>query len=812
MAEGIKYRGRAGRRPEGDRIVVLEDTTGEGKANKSTTFYQDKTVAAPLGVAVLEDKVIVSQAPNMTVFTDTNRDGKFDPAVDKQEVLLTGFGGHQHDHSLHSVTVGPDGFWYWNQGNTGGKFTDRSGKNFLIGSHYGTRDAAGKISDDGNVWVGGFSARMNPDGTQVRILGHNYRNSYEHIPTSFGGLFQNDNDDPPACRVGEIMEGGNAGFASADGMRGWPADRRPGQDVPTAHWRQEDPGTMPAGDIYGGGAPTGICFYENGALPDKWRGLLLSCDGGINSVLGYLPEPDGAGFKMARMYFITTNKEKEYSGSDFIGRPNNKLKTKFRPSDVTIGPDGAIYVADWFDPRVGGHATHDDPGTGAIYRIAPKGFKSVVPKFDLNTTAGQITALKSPAINVRASGFNRLKAQGQAALPAVVELLKDPNPYIAARAIWLLPHLGAQGLAKANELLSSKDATQRLVAYRALRRIDTPIVPMATKMVDDESPAVRREVALSLRGLPAADKVPLLVKIAQKFDGKDRAYLEAFGLGATGNEAIVYEAVAKAMGGSNPEDWKDNFAWIAWRLHSPQAVADFKARTRSTKLDEPQRKLMLAALAFVDSPAAAGAMVQLAADKEFPLRDLANWWLKNLKTHRWKGFEIDKMMETVGLYDPAQVKLTAVPMPPEEKGPAMPPLAELVKLKGDADRGATLSASCLTCHRIGQAGVEFGPNLTTYGKQQPFEVIVNGIAYPSSDISHGFEGTEIKTKDGLVITGMVIAEGDPILIKCMGGLIQTVPKSNIASQTKMTKSLMYTPQTLKLAPQDIADIAAFLQK
>ena len=73
VAEGVNYRGKAGRRPEGDRIVVLEDTTGSGRADKSTVFVQEKDLAAPLGVAVLDDKVIVSQPPDLLVYTDVDR-------------------------------------------------------------------------------------------------------------------------------------------------------------------------------------------------------------------------------------------------------------------------------------------------------------------------------------------------------------------------------------------------------------------------------------------------------------------------------------------------------------------------------------------------------------------------------------------------------------------------------------------------------------------------------------------------------------------------------------------------------------------
>ena len=87
---------------------------------------------APLGVAVIDNKIVVSQPPDLIVYTDVDRNLRFDPAVDKREVLLTGFQGKNHDHSLHSVTVGPDGKWMFNYGNTGGMFTDKSGKTFRV--------------------------------------------------------------------------------------------------------------------------------------------------------------------------------------------------------------------------------------------------------------------------------------------------------------------------------------------------------------------------------------------------------------------------------------------------------------------------------------------------------------------------------------------------------------------------------------------------------------------------------------------------------------------------------------------------------
>jgi putative membrane-bound dehydrogenase-like protein len=88
---------------KGDRIIILEDTDQDGKADTSKVFVQEKDLVSPLGIAVIGNKVIVSCSPNLIVYTDENGDDK----PDKKEILLTGFGGKDHDHSLHSVTAGP---------------------------------------------------------------------------------------------------------------------------------------------------------------------------------------------------------------------------------------------------------------------------------------------------------------------------------------------------------------------------------------------------------------------------------------------------------------------------------------------------------------------------------------------------------------------------------------------------------------------------------------------------------------------------------------------------------------------------------
>lgn len=812
VAEGVNYRRHSGRSREGDAIRVLQDTDGDGKADSSHVFVREKELECPLGVAVFDNVVLVSNTPNLIMYTDVNRDLKFDPAVDRREVLLTGFEKPQHDHSLHSVYAGPDGRWYFSNGNCGAKFSDKSGNTFRIGGGYLNNDYTGEKSDDGHVYVGGFTASIDPSGHNARILGHNYRNSYEGVRNSLGDMFLNDNDDPPACRVSHLIEGGSFGFFSADGKRQWRADKRSGQSIPVAEWRQDDPGSIPAGDVYGGGAPTGMCFYENGALDAKWNGLLLSCETGRNVVYGYLPKPDGAGMKLERFDFCTTNTTGVFKGSDFVGGANNlsdERHTLFRPSDVCVGTDGAIYISDWFDKRTGGHQDTDETCSGTIYRIAPKGFKSSISDLKMDSVEAQITALKSPANNVRHVAFTKLKEKGASVRRAVAAVMNDANPMVAARAVWLLAQLGEEGTQSVRVWLESENATQRLVALRALRAAHSDVLDLLSTMAHDESPAVRREVAVAMRDVPFAQSKNMLIELAKRYDGKDRSYLEAFGIGCSGKEADVWAALKKIMDGDALE-WSESFARLTWRLHPAAAVADLQKRASSAKLTQIERKLALDTLAFTPDASAAQAMLAVAKDKETPIHADAMWWLINRSTNDWTSYGITTELKNQGIFDPTSAKLITIETPPAI--PSNIKLEEVLKLKGDAKQGSSLVVRCVMCHQLNNQGVEFGPNLQGWGISQPTDIIAQALIEPSKDIAHGFDGMEIVTKDGIKIHGMILAEGDILIVRSMGGQTQFVPKERIASKKKMDRSLMMSATMLGMTAQDVADIVAYLRQ
>jgi len=807
VAEGVNYRlfrrpTMDVKHPQGDRIVVLEDTNGDGKADKSSVFVQDKELVAPLGVAVIGNKVIVSQPPSLIMYTDVNEDRKFDPKVDKKENFLTGFSGSDHDHSLHSVTFGPDGEYYFNQGNAGysevkdkSGYTVRAGSSYRGGSPTVKSNKPGVVSDDGFIYVGGFACRVKPDGTRLTVIGHNFRNSYEQTVTSFGDVFQNDNDDPPACRTTWLMEYGNTGFASADGKRTWRADQRPGQTVPIAEWRQEDPGTIPAGDVYGGGAPTGICYYENGALGKGYEGMLLSCESVKSIIFGYFPKSEKAGFSLDRFSFMDSNTKA-------------KNKKWFRPADVMVGHDGAIYVADWYDPGVGGHMMRDRTGSGTIYRIAPKGFKPVNKKLDLKSIDGMIEALKSPAVNVRALGFIALKEAGAKSIPALKKLLSDENKYFQARAVWLLSQI-KEGVSEVEKLLDHSEQQMRILAYRALRRINHNFWPMSKKMAEDKSSAVRREVALAMRNQSFAESKDILIRIAEQYEGDDRWYLEAFGTGCAKKEKQIYSLLRRKIG-TPALKWDNKFADLAWRLHSPESLMDFRTRAKTEALSIDDRKKALTAIAFINTKEAALVMLEIALQGPEDTKELGAWWVKNKHNSDWREYNlVDKLKKNEA---PKEIFDLSKYLSADNGN--LPSIKKLLGMKGNKANGEKIFHSrgaCFTCHKIGDKGRQLGPDLTGIGKKFEASILLDSMINPSSAIAFGFEGTSVKTKDGKAISGFVVSDSDPLIIKDMAGNQISVDLKNIAERNNMKQSMMPSVKNLGMSAQDLVDVLEYLK-
>ncbi|HRO44473.1 PVC-type heme-binding CxxCH protein [Agriterribacter sp.] len=547
---------------EGDRIVILEDSNGDGMADKQTVFYQGEDINSALGIAVLGNTVIVSRSPDVFVFTDEDNDGK----ADKKDTLFTGISGQEHDHAIHAFNFGPDGKLYFNFGNEGRGLKDKYGNP--------VKDISGKeITANGHPWRQGMAFRCDTDGKNVEVLGNNFRNPYEITEDSYGTLWQSDNDDDGnrGVRINYVMPYGNYGFTDEITGASWPERRINIEDsIPYRHWHLNDPGVVPNMLQTGAGSPTGILVYEGDLLPERFRGQLIHSDAGPNIVRSYAVVPDGAG------YSATINNIAEGTGDNW-----------FRPSDVCIAPDGSLFISDWYDPGVGGHQVKDF-ARGRIFRVTPKKHKGYkVPALDLSTTEGAVTALQSPNRSTRYLAWQKINSMGEAAAPALEKLYTSENPRFRARALWLLSKIPNKGITYVQEALKDKDPNIRITALRAALQVNADTIALVKTLLHDENIQVKREAALALHRNSSDEAPAAWAQLAQQYDGKDRWYLEALGIAAEEQWDRFFNAWLQLVNNNwNTPAGKD----IVWRARAAASLP-LLAKIVSNPAGDPRQEL-----------------------------------------------------------------------------------------------------------------------------------------------------------------------------------------------------------------------------
>ncbi|AMQ56176.1 PVC-type heme-binding CxxCH protein [Algoriphagus sanaruensis] len=522
---------------EGDRILILEDTDGDGQADKSTVFYQGTDINAALGIAVFGNKVFVSVSPNVFVFTDENGDD----VPDKKEVLFTGVGGVQHDHGMHAFTFGPDGKLYFNYGNEG------KGLHYADGSPI--LDPLGRpVSSETAPYQEGMVFRCDPDGSNPEVLAWNFRNNYEVAVDSYGRMWQSDNDDDGnrSTRINFVMDYGNYGFKDEITKADWRTRRVNMEDsVWRQHWHLNDPGVVPNLIQNYAGSPTGILVYEGKLLPEEYQNQVIHADAGPNVIRMYPVQPSGAGFTGEVVKILDGNKRDNW----------------FRPSDVTVAPDGSLFISDWYDPGVGGHAV-GDLDKGRIYRLAPKRAQYKIEKPKYNTDEELVELLQNPNRAVHFNAFMALKKKGTEARGILEKMYGLENSRMKARAFWLLIHM-PNGEEFIRNAAKDSDENIRVAAVKAYRIKGMKDHSFLQSMAADPSDQVRREVAVAIRYEDASD---VWLKLAEGYRSGDRWYLEALGIAAEFRwDSYLPTYLAKiGQGWSNSAEAKD----LIWRSRS----------------------------------------------------------------------------------------------------------------------------------------------------------------------------------------------------------------------------------------------------
>jgi len=321
-----------------DKIVVLEDTNGDGVADKSTVFADGLLI--PTGVIPDEQGgAYVAASTELLHYADTNGDG----VADVKKVVFSGFGTEDTHHLIHTLRWGPDGCLYFNQ-------------SIYIHSHietaYGTRHL-----DGGGIW------RYRPETGELEIFSKGFVNPWGHIFDAHGESFATD---------GAYSEGINyvfpdSIFVTSPGAPRWLSGMNPGSPK-----------------------HCGLEIISGGHFPESWSGDLVTSDFRGHRVCRFTVRPSATTY--------TSRQQPEIINSSHIA---------FRPIDARMGPDGALYVADWYNPIIQ-HGEVDfrderrDRVHGRIWRVHfPDRPLDKLPDFAAASTDQLISMLEDQSLAVR---------------------------------------------------------------------------------------------------------------------------------------------------------------------------------------------------------------------------------------------------------------------------------------------------------------------------------------------------------------------------------------------------------------------------
>jgi putative membrane-bound dehydrogenase-like protein len=492
------------RGPKGaDRITILEATDANGRAVKAKDFVSDLNLAT--GIAFGHGGVFVLQVPYLLFYPDRNRDDVPDGDPD---VLLSGFGMEDAHSVANSLTWGPDGWLYGCQGST-------------VTAHIRG------IEFQQGVW------RYHPITHKFELFCEGGGNSWGLDFDEHGNLFYSTN------------YGGNCMLHGVQGGYYWKSFGKHGAlHNPYAYGYFEH---VPHRNFHGGHVTAGGIIYQGDSFPPRFRGTYMAADLLGHGVYWHNMERWGSTFRSS------------HGGELLVAND-----TWFAPCDVTMGPDGAVYVADWYDKRT----AHPDPdadwdrSNGRVYKIEPKGAESVpLPDLARLPSSKLVELLTHPNdwYVRKARRFLADRRDPEVIFPLRTLILTSKSDHLALEALWALYVSGGFDEEFAGKLLAHPNPDIRRWTVRFLGDEGKVSRDLAGRLVDlassDPDVTVRSQLASTAKRLPAADALPIVERILlRNQDGQD-AYIPLLLWWAVEQHAVrAQEKVLKIF--ATPQAWK----------------------------------------------------------------------------------------------------------------------------------------------------------------------------------------------------------------------------------------------------------------
>ena len=348
----------AGTKPR-DCIKILEDTDNDGRADKVTVFADGLNLAT--GILIGNGGVYVGEAPNLLFLRDTNHDDK----ADTREVLLTGFGLDDRHELLNGFTWGPDGWLYM----THGVFTHSKVK-------------IPEATEPG-IEMTAAVARFHPRTKKFEVFAEGTSNPWGVDFDATGNAFVS------ACVIDHLFHMAPGGIYQR--QSGVPANPYAYELLPSIvdhkHYMA---------------AYSGICIYQGDNFPEEYRGHVFMGNIHQNAINHDRLIPNGSSFKaIAERDFLTTS------------------DGWFMPVSEQVGPDGALWIADWYDKYpCYQNALADPEGVdrerGRIWRVVYTGKeagKKIPPQPDVKMDLGKLSGTNLVELLSHPNVWHRRTAQ-----------------------------------------------------------------------------------------------------------------------------------------------------------------------------------------------------------------------------------------------------------------------------------------------------------------------------------------------------------------------------------------------------------------
>jgi putative heme-binding domain-containing protein len=412
-----------------DEIRLIEDTNGDGYADKATVFAEGFNSIQ--GLAYHDGTVYVMHAPHLTAVRDTKGTDK----ADERRELLTGLGlPPEKDqirlHNANGVVAGHDGWLYLALGDRGCDVKRPEG--------------------DRLVYEGGGILRCRPDGRDLHVFATGLRNIYDVALDEELNVFVRDNENDGGdykIRVCHSFFGADHGY-------------------PYLYYERPNEALPPLADLGLGSSAGGACYLER-QFPAEYRGNLFFCEWG-RAVVRYRPQRSGATFA-------------PLTESDFAaGAPKDPYG--FKPTDLVVAGDGSLFIADWADGQ------RPRRGRGRIYQVHYVGKVGEKPaERNLASPGGRaseveqlIARLDSESYFERCQAQEAIERQKEKGTSAVAEALKKKELSVRGRlhVVWVLAKVeGPKAVEKLFELAKT-DADPRVQAQavRALADLTDPVL------------------------------------------------------------------------------------------------------------------------------------------------------------------------------------------------------------------------------------------------------------------------------------------------------------------------------------------------